>query len=158
MRLPAYRYMIIKRDSFSQQLSAIKRYEFAENPIVFDLTLMKESSQDQILPELIQELKKLKLTQIPYQVYILSTSSLRFREFNIIKSDKELPIFHKKKEKSLNVREAALLNKIKLKQRKLSQIDAHYYDETIDRYASSQKRIKAKQNFFNFLSYIGKMK
>jgi hypothetical protein len=158
MRLPSYRYIILKEDSFTQRLQSLKRYEFSENPIVFDMGLIRESSQDDVLTSLITELRKLNLSQIPYRVYIMSKSSLKFDDFIIVKNEQKLPLFHKKKEKSINVREASLLNKIKLKQRKLSQIENEYYQKALKEYADHHKDIAHKQEFINFLNHIKSLK
>lgn len=155
MRLPSYRFIQLNQESFTQTFAEFRKYEFFESPIVFDLLNEEDEVQEIILIELSRFLQSLNITNVPYRAYTLTNSNLNLPLIISVKNKILLPGFHKRKKKSLNVRESSLLNKITLKQKKLSQMSINDYQAAIEIYSDSHKQIYKKQKLLNFMIQIG---
>lgn len=139
---------LLTGDSSSIQ-KQLKEYSFNENPYIIDILSLE--NQESIIHELE---KHFESQNIIYPIYIITSKVDTISSLSLVAHSNQVPTFYKKKSKSLNMKENIIYNKIKLKQKQLSNIDRDSVKNDINSYAFQHKNIFLKESYNEYLKSI----
>jgi len=139
MAIPSYKQININNSTRNSIFTQLEPHVFGQLPYILNIDHL--SDQFEAIAVIEEFFEKIRVTNYPYPIYIISTLKNYHGPFSIFESINECPAFFKQKIKQLNARENKIIQKIYLKQKNLLNMQGHNYEEDLKDYSLSHKEI-----------------
>ena len=155
MSLPVYQQIMIKSSSPEEVTALLDPEINLRHPVVLNIKSMNMEEQKEIvkLIEVFFSTKNLSF-KFPYPVYILSDHDPLVSKIMILKNEKELPPFFRKRDGKVNIKEAHLCEKNNLLQQDVKNNDAASGQSEIETYSDFHRIIFNQESERKFYQQI----
>lgn len=125
MSLPFFHIYTPKTSSYEDLSHVLSRQMNLKYPVVISLKNLEFDTQREFIGLIENYFSSENLDfNFPYPIYILTDHESSISNITLVKDTSELPIFYKKKEGKMNVKESHLLSKNKLLQQEIFNTDS----------------------------------
>lgn len=142
MSLPFYHIHTPRSSSYEDLDHLLNDHMNLKHPIVINLKNLEFNVQREFIGLIENYFSSRNLDfNFPYPVYILTDHESSISNISLIAELEELPIFYKKKEGKMNVKESHLLSKNKLLQQEIFNSDSKQSLETLHQFSHMHRMI-----------------
>ncbi len=153
MALPCFKvYKVISSDK-EQVFSLLKQINFSSAPIIIQIQFVEEN-QLIVLDYIEEYLISINKRMLPYDVYIITSVEEYTGPLSIFSEMNRLPQHYRRKNISLNTKEANIMKKIVLKQTNIQNLNEKDFKDTIQSYSQHQTELKQLSEYEHFLKQV----
>lgn len=154
MSIPSYKQIHIIKEDRETIFEQLSEHQFGNLPYVLIITQLKD--QLMAINNINDYIYENDTPKLPYPIYIVSNEINAISDIAIFKTFNECPRFFNQKIKAPNIKEQAILHKLHLKQKNLSNLKPHEFNIAIDMYAKGHKELSKIAKEGDFLEKLNR--
>ncbi|MCO4753136.1 MAG: hypothetical protein KC478_01575 [Bacteriovoracaceae bacterium] len=152
MPLPLYKTLEIHEPKKAAIWAKLANAGIGKQPVVVDIRPARELEHEALVfVDLFMD--QTSVRDFPYPLYIITNIS-QHPSLDLFPSPNDLPIFYRRKNRPLNMKENTLMAKVSLKQNSLDNVNIEEVRSTLGAYAKKHKMLHKKQTYLNFLNNV----
>lgn len=142
MSLPFYHILTPKSSAYEDLAYILTEQINLKNPVVLNLKNLEFNVQREFIGLIENYFSSKNLAyNFPYPIYVLTDHESSISNISLIKDTNDLPIFYKKKEGKMNVKESHLLAKNKLLQQEIYNTDSQFTHDALEKFGKMHSQI-----------------